>query len=269
LSLVPFDPNGMVMDLLRSCYRRPIRYVAGDVSITSPATWFFAKETALPFPGPHSFGSQNWDSDHPFDPAIGEKGSSKGTYYNGRPLNRSDGRNFAGPKGFFLAGCDTPANLPRGTDATPLICLERPLGKMAGGFGVPVALGSGGKRVAGTSTTSTPLPPPGTPCTNCPPLYTPSYVPLTIAGATGPQAVFNGTWNVPQISPCTWFLNIGGSNQITIGRLFGGQWSVNCTDFPTTFSPFYVSATPDCQSLAVIPYSFGILGGMPLSVQVF
>ena len=129
----PFDPNGMIMDVLRSCYTRKMRYVKGDISKTFDATWYFAAETALPFPGFHLFSSAVWDTVHPTAVTLGDSESFSRRWYNGRRLNRSDGRSFAGPKECFLQGAPAPGDLDRAFDGTPVVCLKPPFGEMHGG----------------------------------------------------------------------------------------------------------------------------------------
>jgi hypothetical protein len=148
---VPFDPNGMVMDLVRSCYSRNIRFVNGDPTQKAKATWYRAAPTALVFPGAHAFGSANWDTVHPTPIDLGDQEGDPWRWYNGRRINRSDGTRFAGPAAFFLHGADAPAILPRGTDGTPVECLKPPFGKIKGGLCVPSIRFAGGKIKGGLS----------------------------------------------------------------------------------------------------------------------
>jgi hypothetical protein len=124
------------MDLLRSCYKRRFRYVAGDLTKYAIATWYFAHPLATVFPAPHKFGSAVWDSDKGNDLPLGDDATVKSTWYNGRNPNRSFGLNFAGPLSFFQDGASAPAVLPRASDGTPLECLPGILGEAIGGSGI-------------------------------------------------------------------------------------------------------------------------------------
>lgn len=128
-----FDPNGMVMDLLRSCYSQNVMYFNGDPSQVTKCRWYFAARTAKPFPAPHAFGSPTWDTVHPTSTTLGWDATSSRSYYNGKRSNTSDGTSFAGPLDFFQNGADTLADLDRGVNGTPVVCLRSPVGVALGG----------------------------------------------------------------------------------------------------------------------------------------
>lgn len=258
------------MDLMRSCYKRPIRYVAGNPTITALATWYRTKPGAKVFPTWHSFTSQNWDYSHPTFFDIGEVPTLKPQWSNGRRLNTSDGTSFAGPLEYFQTGAPAPGFLPRGVNDTPTDCLRAPFGIALGGFGMPIVSAKGGKLLGGTATSSTPLPPPGTPCANCPVLYTPSYIPLIMAGFSAPWTGFNNAFNVTQISACTWsisFFIAGNFHVIGIVRTALNAYDVSLFYNAVNIAQ-YIGVTPDCQSTAVLP-TLVPTPGQPLTVQVF
>lgn len=137
----------MVMDYLRSCYKRRMRFVRGDPDTFAPVTWYFCAPTAVPFPGVHRFGSANWDSTRNLATDLGDDAQRRPTYYNGRILNRSDGKTFAGPRSAFESGASIIGELPRAVDGTPVECLQGPFGVMLGGSDIPVSPGKGGLRL--------------------------------------------------------------------------------------------------------------------------
>lgn len=173
----------MIMDVLRSCSRQKIRFVAGDLAAEEVATWYFAAPTAKAFPEPHAFSSPVWDTIHPMTTAIGFNANASRSYYNGKRTNSSKGQSYAGPLRFFQEGCDEPANLARAMNGTPLQCLDLPAGFWFGGQSVKSTLVSGGTLSGGVGfTPSVPL--------DC------SLVPVTIhclvLTGTGPFATFVG-----------------------------------------------------------------------------
>lgn len=138
------------MDVLRSCYKRRIRFVKDDPTKTAVATWYFAAKTAKVFPGLQLFSSAVWDSFHPTAVTLGDDESFSRQYYNGRRLNASDGTKFAGPLRFFTEGADAPSVLPRGADGfTPRECMVPPFGINKGGMCLPVGAGIGGLVLGG------------------------------------------------------------------------------------------------------------------------
>lgn len=243
------------MDFLRSCYKQRISYVKGNPGITALATWYFAAPTALPFPSHHSFGSPTWDSEHPGITTLGFDATGPRTYYNGKRLNRSDGTTYAGPLICFKEGTDSPANLPRGRDATPIECLDPPFGILTGGSGLYALPGRGGLLTGGQGV---PLPS-GVACVNCPG-FTPLTVSVTLSGFSGVYAVYNGAHTLTQtVSPCIWTVSLGGTKTITAVRGAGNAWNVFLTAAPTAAQ--YTGTAPDCLTGATLSLVFSFIGG--------
>lgn len=255
MSLVPFDPNGMCFDLLRSCSTQAIFYVDGDTSFQEQARWYFCAPGALPFPSWHAFGSPVWDTEHPTVTTLGFDATSPRVYDRGRRTNASDGTRFAGPIEFFQQGCMFPQNLPRGSSGTPVVCLDRPEGLALGGQAVPVNVARGGLLLGGQAVTTIA---PGVPCSSCPGV-TPSTVSMTVAGFTGLGTIFNGTWTIPQTaSPCVWQLNFGGGAFIQVTRT-AGTWTVLFD--PPVKNATYSGVSVDCVTPTVMTQSFSNIGG--------
>jgi hypothetical protein len=131
--VLAFSPNGMGMDLLRSCSVQRARYDASDPSKTTLLRWYFCAPTAEAFPGENAFGSPVWDQDKGIQTTIGFDATASRSYYNGTRQNTSDGKSFAGPEEFFRSGQDTDAALPLGVNLTPVECLKSPVGVAIGG----------------------------------------------------------------------------------------------------------------------------------------
>lgn len=96
-----FDPCGMQMDNMRSCYRTVMRpFVDSDVEVT--IRWYFCAPDAQPFPYRHLFSSLIWSPDYdegtePVDP--GEVRGAPRTWCNGSPPFPLgfEGTKFCGP----------------------------------------------------------------------------------------------------------------------------------------------------------------------------
>jgi hypothetical protein len=234
------------MDLVRSCYKRRMRYVAGDPSQSVIATWYFAAKTAIPFPGVHRFGSGNLDTVQPSPSLLGDQSTSSRAYYNGRRLNSSPGRDFAGPKDDFLFGAPAPGQLPRGADGyTPVECFLPPFGLAKGGLSVPTNPNMGGKYLSGKSITYIT---PGSPCSFCTGV-TPLRVKIVVTGCTGAGVPINGTWILTQVSSCTWALNASPSLIFNALRTSPG-WTVGVSLVPPGVIGSWGQAVPsfDCLS---------------------
>ncbi len=246
------------MDLLRSCKTSQVRYVENDVLQVVPITWYFAKRGALVFPSWHSFTSETWDYSHPTFFDLGEVPFPRPRWSNGRRNNSSDGTTFAGPLAYFQTGAPAPGFLPRGVNDTPIDCMSPPFGKAGGGVALSVVSAQGGGLKGGVAIPAGPTP--GIACVNCTGV-TPANVTVTGGGFVGIYAVFNGTFIVPQILACNWFLNIGGGAVITITRNPGPSWHVSFSLFPTGTG--FDLITADCVSSFVPALTSNTQGGAP------
>lgn len=101
---------------------------------------------------------------------------------------------------------------------------------------------------------------PGVPCSNCSGL-TPANITITIAGATGPQSVWNGTWVVPQLPgfPCFWQLNLGVNYYIHASHSTG-DWIVTVLVPIGNGAEFFLTI-PDCDLPHALPKVFQSGGG--------
>jgi len=208
------------MDYGRSCYRRRMRYVAGDLGAFTPVTWYFCAPTAVPFPTQHRFGSANWDMERNWFSDLGDDAQSTRTYYNGRRLNRSDGTTFAGPLEYFQLGAPAAGPIPRGFGGTPVECLKPPFGLAKGGTMIPVDVVRGGIFKGASST-------PGSVPVVCADLGTASRFAL-IQAATGPASIHVGSTITMVFAFGLWAGTIGsGTNQILlVATCSPGLWSV-------------------------------------------
>lgn len=201
------------MDLVRSCYSRNIRYVNGDPTQKAVVTWYRSASTAKVFPGPHAFGSANWDTVHPTPTILGDQDGDARKWYSGKRINRSDGRTFAGPLDFFLNGADAPAPLTKAFDGTPIECLRPPFGKMTGGSIRNFAAGRMGKKTGGSVSASTPT----VTIPACGSTGIPTILSLDVSSAA-PCACINGT------TMLTWNASYTGG-----GLVPAGAWVGHCT----------------------------------------
>lgn len=246
------------MDMLRSCSRQAIRPVPSTPVFQPVATWFFAKEGALPFPAPHSFGSPVWDEFHPMPTSVGFNALAARAYYNGRRLNSSEGRSFAGPVEWFRTGAPVAGNLPRALNGTPLVCLKRPLGLMTGGQTLPRPTSAGGLITGGTTYAMSPS------CTLCPG-GTPTTVLIGSSGFTVPS--MNGVFFLPQTaSPCVWQYDVGPGEYVRAYRLVD-RWAIQFISGIDVAQ--YEDSNPDvCLGITSVDQVASTMGGgSPFSIE--
>jgi len=210
------------MDLLRSCSRQNMRFVVGDLLTQAEATWYRTAPNAKTFPTPHVFGSPVWDTFHPMTTDIGFNASAPRTYYNGRRINSSTGRKWAGPLVYFRAGAPATGDLPRATNGTPVECLNPPFGLALGGTSRAIALSKGGLMNGGRAYT------PAVACSECTG-PTPSTLTITLSGFT--TGSLNQLWTFTQdpVFPCLWGASSGG-NTLTLARAGGFFWNLTILD---------------------------------------
>lgn len=241
----------MVMDISRSCFRQALRFVRNDLGEQVYGTWYRAAPTALPFPIPHRFGSPVWDNERGEFSDLGFNAQTPAAWVDGRRLNSSDGTKFAGPLEYFVEGCPAPAQLPRGTNGTPVECLRPPFGLMTGGTATQITPAAGGLRTGGSTTPSYT---PGANCANCPG-DAPLTITVTSSGFTGAYVDYNGSFQLVQTaSPCVWFLALAGTHALTLTRLPGNIWRL---EFAGSITITQYSATvPNCLTAAVLYRDF-------------
>lgn len=246
-----FSPNGMAMDLLRSCYTQPMRYVADDPSITVPATWYFCKPGAKVFPLPHRYGSGVWDTKHPSPSILGFDDTQKRVYYQGDPLNSSDGTDYAGPAYAFMYGQQPSDTLARATDGTPLECLPPPYGAYGGGSSGPP-----------------PLLPPGVPACLPPPQW-PATIMLTYGfvpvgpGPTVPLTTVAATWDGTFTGPFNLYSGAYVANVTMLGRPYTVAYGCRGTGGP--FEPYFsaVFGTGPLPDSQIFTAGTGVMGTRP------
>jgi hypothetical protein len=242
------------MDLIRSCYSQKVRYRSDDPTLETVCRWSFCVPGADAFPEPHAFGSDIWDSVHPTPTILGFDAEDKRKYYNGRPVNFTDGKSFAGPIDWFVDGQPDATVLPRGCGATPVECLRPPYGLAKSGLRVTAYPAIGGVYKGGTRKT------PAVACSSCP-TTTPATLVVTLAGATGPQSVWNGTNTLDQqASPCFWRLELAPFNFIGGSRVFPNIWLI-VFSVPAGNSATYQGPTADCAAAQVLPLTGQVGGG--------
>jgi len=210
------------MDLLRSCSKQRLRFIAGDPSFEAIGTWYFAKKSALPFPIPHSFGSPVWDTYHPMSTEIGFNADAPRVWFRGTQQNSSNGTQWAGDLDWFVLGAGAPENLPRGSNGTPVECLAPPFGIASGGEATDTGLSVGGVLSGGATFV------PVVACSECTG-PTPDSLTITLVGFTnGPT---NATWTFIQDSvfPCQWNAGSAGIS-LTLQRAGGFFWNLLITD---------------------------------------
>lgn len=186
------------MDLLRSCSRQDISFVAGGSGPLVEATWYYAARTAKPFPIPHVFSSPVWDNEHPTLTPLGFQAQRPRRYVNGRRRNTSDGTQWAGPLNYFAMGSPGLFSLPRGVNDTPVECLLPPQGLALGGEAQDLDLVAGGQLLGGFVDDVGP----SWICGLCADA-TPSTVEVTGSGFS--VGIFNALFSLPKsATPCIW-----------------------------------------------------------------
>lgn len=163
------------MDYLRSAYSTNIWIHNGTTNLFEkiPITWFKAPTNAIPLGVNHQYGSANWQRGTPFPQQVGEVLGDPRTYSKGSPVNGYFGVNHCGSD-----------NLWRGV----LPKLTVPLGSNADGS--PSCCG-----VA---------------CQFCQNGVGPGSYTAVLTGGTANLGAFNGTYHIPYVGSCKWFLSRPG-----------------------------------------------------------
>ncbi len=158
---MPFDPCGMWVDLLRSCYRTTIRPFF-DSEIEVPIIWFFAEPGAKYLGFWNRFSSLNWEPDHTeVNPGVGEQNPRPRPYRKGSlpfPIG-FEGLRFCGTQKMFEEGASIlDAAIPRFLGIVPEPCLPENVIVIAGGYGLggddtmPAVTAAGGYGLGGDDT---------------------------------------------------------------------------------------------------------------------
>lgn len=89
------------MDCLRSCYSTTMRLDAAGRE--RQIRWYFTPQDAKLFPGPHRYGSLNWEPSPPINPGVGEIPGDR-PYYKGYPPVALSGQSPDGPLSYWRNG---------------------------------------------------------------------------------------------------------------------------------------------------------------------
>jgi hypothetical protein len=114
---VPINPNGMCMDLLRSCYSTSMRFFRDDPT-ECDVIWYWCPPDAKPFPGPTVFNSANWDSQKGIDGDLGEVRGAPRPWRSGQQP-WVDGGFFFNAQTFSLAAAQVGDLVTVATNANP------------------------------------------------------------------------------------------------------------------------------------------------------
>lgn len=120
----PIDPNGVVMDFLRSGYATLM--FLRDGGDAREIQWYFADDDAIVFPALHRFASLNYETSPPYPGPpflVGEDPRPPKPWRS--PINRGfPGDSFAGPESYFTQGVPTSYEpLAYGPAGIPLVCV--------------------------------------------------------------------------------------------------------------------------------------------------
>lgn len=115
------------MDMGRRCYTALMQFDEAGV-IQVPVTWYFAADSAQIFPGPHSFGSSNWDSIPRQGIGVGEQWNSDFAWSNGAaPFYAPGSGSFCGTLDEFENGTSSDAPpIDYNDNGVPVCCPQPP-----------------------------------------------------------------------------------------------------------------------------------------------
>lgn len=161
------------MGTLRSCYTTRVNFFRDDPTRWTEISYYFVPwtKTVVPFSTIFTPIVWNWNQGYP----LPGEDLVDHNYYNGEDAWGCPGKAFIGSAEQWELGALTTDPVPAYDEE--LLC--------------PVECG----------------------CDPAPPIFTCGFCPggasskyrVTIAGATGPAAVYNGTWLVPYVNACFWF----------------------------------------------------------------
>lgn len=94
---------------MRSCYEATMQFdKKGEIKV--PIVWYFCGDGAELFPGPHSFGSSNWENPPRSGLGIGEQWDSSFAWRDGsQPFPAPGNGSFCGPLDWYENGCPSDA----------------------------------------------------------------------------------------------------------------------------------------------------------------
>jgi hypothetical protein len=122
-----FDPCGMIVDLIRSCYYVDMSMFSNRPDLITRVRWFFADDNALPLPFPTCFGSGNWASQDRLWEGPGEALPRHRRYNRGSNVPFYGGQHACGTADQFSQGTlYPPGAFPRNPEGVPDCCLASP-----------------------------------------------------------------------------------------------------------------------------------------------
>lgn len=162
-----FSPCGQIVEYLRTCYSTHFRLWIGGVETIVPARWFFAPKGAKEFAYPNAFVSNVWAKPGE-ESAPGPGEIDRKRVWDPGGAAGYQGQCFLGDPEWFATG-----QLPAGVLNPPIPFFPGCCRK-----GVKCFLCSGG--------------------------IGPNPMTVRASGGTGDFAVFNGTFNLPEVNDCSW-----------------------------------------------------------------
>lgn len=123
----PFNPGGMVMDLVRSCYSTDMRFFPNRPDIVTRVRWFFTLPGAKDFPGHTRFGSGIWTDDKQNWPGLGEVLGAPRPWNNGQAPLGYTGEFFLGNLEDFVSGTPWPKFAPLALLRNKVPVLAKPM----------------------------------------------------------------------------------------------------------------------------------------------
>ena len=118
-----FDPCGMIVDLVRSCYEVNMGFFSNRPDLQCRVRWYFADAGAVTLPFPTRFGSGNWATDKFGWTGPGEQLPRDRRWRNGANVPFYAGQFPCGTADQFFNGTTyPPAPFWRQADGTPYCC---------------------------------------------------------------------------------------------------------------------------------------------------
>lgn len=244
----------MVMDVVRSCSRQKIAFVAGGSGPLVDAEWYFAAKTAKPFPIPHVFGSPNWDATHPTLTELGFQAQTPARWVRGNRRNTSDGTTWAGPIEYFVSGAPGLFSLPRGVNGTPVECIRRPAGLAFGGSALMLRQVKGGLLLGGQVV-------PDVPAWTCLLCADATPATVTVVGSGFTVSGFNASFVLQKSpTPCIWEIPaLGGFVRAQRHHLDG--WIVEFDDGAGGYAHYSSLFDANCLGTKMVSQTSSTMSG--------